>query len=311
MIGHSGVSTHDVGDGRHDSNRIVRDVTVVEVGPRDGLQNEANSVPTAAKVAFVDALSDAGLPVVEVTSFVHPKLVPQLADAAEVMAAIHRSPGVRYPVLVPNEQGLARALDADVDAIALFTAASEAFASANVAATIDETFERFAPVVAHAATRNIWIRGYISVSFGCPYSGAVSASAVAAVAERLLALGCDEICLADTIGVATSRDVQHTLRAMQQIVPIQRLALHFHDTSGNALRNVEAGLDYGVRIFDSAAGGLGGCPFAPGAPGNLATEDLIAMLDGAGLRTGVAVEGLTRAVAILAPYLTAPRFANA
>ncbi|MGH2618624.1 MAG: hydroxymethylglutaryl-CoA lyase [Thermomicrobiales bacterium] len=283
--------------------RADRDVIVVEVGPRDGLQNEAGQVPTAVKIAFVDALSGAGLPVVEVTSFVNPKLVPQLADAAEVMQGIHRKRGVRYPVLVPNERGLTRAIDAGVEAIALFTAATEAFARANVGASIDETFARFSPVVATAQERGIWIRGYVSVAFGCPYAGAVEPSAAVVVAERLHGLGCNEICLADTIGVASAGAVRDTLRIIAKSIPREQLALHFHDTSGNALRNVEEGLQHGVRIFDAAAGGLGGCPFAPGAPGNLATERLLAHLHRLGLRTGVDPGLVSAAVARLRPYV--------
>ena len=261
-------------------------MVVVEVGPRDGLQNETCSIPTNVKIAFVDALSDAGLPVIEVTSFVNPKAVPQLADAAEVMTGIQRANGTRYPVLVPNQRGFERALEAGADAIALFTSATEAFAQANVGTSIDGTFERFEPVVTAARQRGIWVRGYVSVSFGCPYSGAVGVRAVIDVAERLLRLGCDEVCLADTIGTATPDSVSDVLQAARTSIPIERLALHFHDTSGTALANVEQALELGVRIFDSAVGGLGGCPFAPGAPGNLGTERLIRRMEALGLRTG-------------------------
>lgn len=285
-----------------------RDVTVVEVGPRDGLQNEAEPIPTPLKIAFVDALSAAGLPVIEVTSFVNPKAVPQMADAAEVMAGISRRPGVRYPVLIPNERGMARALDANVDAIALFTAATDAFATANVGATIDETFARFAPVVATARERGIWIRGYVSVAFGCPYAGDVATGAVVDVAERLLAIGCHEVCLADTIGSATPVGVNEVLRAVMPSIPHDRLALHFHDTSGTAIANVAEGLEHGVRIFDAAAGGLGGCPFAPGAPGNLATESLLAFLEAQGLPTGVDAAAVSGATTLLRPLL--PRLAG-
>jgi hydroxymethylglutaryl-CoA lyase len=280
-----------------------RDVVVVEVGPRDGLQNEANPIPTREKVAFVDALSRAGLPVIEVTSFVSPKAVPQLADAAEVMSRIERRPGVRYPVLIPNLRGMERALQADVNAIALFTSATEAFASANVGTSIAGTFERFAEVVPLARERGIWVRGYVSVAFGCPYSGAVDPADVIPVVARLVALGCDEICLADTIGTATPRSVRDVLRASRGMVPIDRMALHFHDTSGLALANVETALDEGMCIFDSAAGGLGGCPFAPGAPGNLATERLVDRLHDLGLRTGVDAAAIAAAVTQLRPRL--------
>jgi hydroxymethylglutaryl-CoA lyase len=280
-----------------------RDVVVVEVGPRDGLQNEASSIPTSAKIAFVNALTAAGLPVIEVTSFVNPKAVPQLADAAEVMTGIRRANGTRYPVLVPNQKGFERALEVGVDAIALFTSATEAFAQANVGTSIDGTIERFEPVVADARQRGFWIRGYVSVAFGCPYSGAVGARAAISVAERLLELGCDEVCLADTIGTATPDSVRDTLQAARPSIPIERLALHFHDTSGSALANVEQALDLGVRTFDSAAAGLGGCPFAPGAPGNLGTEQLIGRLDALGLRTGAESDAVAAAVDVVRPYI--------
>jgi isopropylmalate/homocitrate/citramalate synthase len=282
---------------------IARDVTVVEVGPRDGLQNEPGVIPTAVKIAFIEALTDAGLPVVEATSFVNPKRVPQLADAAEVLAGIRRAPGVRFPVLVPNQRGLERATDAGADAIALFAAATEAFSEANVGASIADTFARFEPVVVAAHDRGMWIRGYVSVAFGCPYSGHVAPKAVVAVTQRLQALGCDEICLADTIGVATSESIHQLLRDVLTGVPVESLALHFHDTSGNALDNVEQGLAHGVRVFDAAAAGLGGCPFAPGAPGNLATERLVHHLENRGLRTGVAPDRLGEAVNILRAYV--------
>jgi isopropylmalate/homocitrate/citramalate synthase len=280
-----------------------RDVVVVEVAPRDGLQNEPALIPTNVKIAFVDALTDAGLPVIETTSFVNPKAVPQLADAAEVMTGIRRSPRVRYPVLIPNARGLERALAADVDAIALFTSATEAFANANVGTTIDGTFERFAATLALARPGSLWVRGYVSVAFGCPYAGAVKPSAAISVAERLLALGCHEICLADTIGVATPAQVRSMLVAAQGALPAERLALHFHDTSGRALANVEEALSLDIRIFDAAAGGLGGCPFAPGAPGNLSTAPLVERVEALGLRTGVDIPGLAAAVALLGPHV--------
>jgi hydroxymethylglutaryl-CoA lyase len=271
--------------------------TVVEVGPRDGLQNEAVAVPLAAKVAFVDALSAAGLPAIEATSFVNPKLVPQMADGDDVMRQIRRRPGVRYLALVPNERGYDRARDAGVDAIALFTAATDAFAQANVGTTIDGTFARFAPIADRARADGVWMRGYVSVALHCPYAGAVPAAAVPPVVERLLALGCDEICLADTIGGATPDDVARLLDVVVPVCPLDRLALHFHDTAGNALANVDAGLAAGVRIFDGAVAGLGGCPFAPGAPGNLATEALVAHLERRGVRTGVDLAALATAAA--------------
>lgn len=285
------------------SDHAERDVIVVEVGPRDGLQNEAQPVPTERKVAFIDALSAAGLPLIEATSFVNPRAVPQMADASEVMLGIVRYPGVRYPVLVPNERGLERARAVGVDAIALFTAATDEFAQANVGTSIAGTFERFAPVIERAKAEGVWVRGYVSVAFGCPYAGPVSAGAVSAVTEQLLAAGCDEICLADTIGVGTPSEVRAALDALSGSLPLASLALHFHDTTGAALDNVHVALERGVRIFDSAAGGLGGCPFAPGAPGNLATESLLKHLHQAGLRTGVDLDAVREATNLLRGYV--------
>ena len=276
------------------SNRLP--VTVVEVGPRDGLQNEPASVPTERKVAFVEALAAAGLPVIETTSFVSPAAVPQLADAEQVMRRIRRRPGVRYPVLVPNERGLERALDARADAIALFTAATEEFARANVGTSVDGTFDRFGPVMTRARDAGLWVRGYVSVAFGCPYAGAVDPGAAIAVADRLFALGCAEVSLADTIGIARPEGVGRLLDLARNQLPIDRLALHFHDTGNQALPNVAVGLDHGVVVFDAAAGGLGGCPFAPGAPGNLATERLVAFLAERGIDTGIDAAAVVAAV---------------
>lgn len=274
-------------------------VRIVEVGPRDGLQNEPEPVPTAAKVAFIDALAAAGLPVVEATSFVNPRAVPQLADAAEVMGGITRRKGARYPVLVPNQRGFERALDAGVTEIALFTSATDAFAQANVGTTIEGTFERFAPVAARALAAGIWVRGYVSVAFGCPYSGSVDSTSVVKVAERLLALGCAEVSIADTIGIASFVDVTRLLIDLRSSLPLERIALHFHDTGGRAIQNVAAGLEQGVTTFDSAAGGLGGCPFAPGAPGNLATESLVEFLADHGLDPGISISAVAAAVTAL------------
>jgi isopropylmalate/homocitrate/citramalate synthase len=276
--------------------RLPRHVTVVEVGPRDGLQNEAEIVPIEAKVRFIEALADAGLPVVESTSFVNPKAVPQLADAAEVMKRVERRPGTRYPVLVPNERGFERALAAGCDAIALFTAASEAFSQANVRASIDETFARFAPVAVAARAAGVSLRGYVSTAVDCPYSGPVDPNVVVEVTGRLFDLGCDEVSLADTIGTGTPQAVDRLLNLVLREFDGDKIALHFHDTHGLALANVMIGLDYGISVFDSAAGGLGGCPFAPGAPGNLATEKLLALLDGLGIETGVNRTGVAQAM---------------
>ena len=270
-------------------------VTVVEVGPRDGLQNEASAVPADAKVRFVEALAEAGLPVVEVTSFVSPRAVPQLADADEVLPAVQRREGVRYPVLVPNLRGLERAVAAGADAIAVFTAASEGFARANINMTIAESLAAFAPVVEQALMAGMWTRGYVSTAFGCPYDGAVEPGAVGRVASGLAALGCAEVSVGDTIGVARPEQVPGVVAAVAERVPLDRIALHLHDTGGRALDNVAAGLEAGVRTFDSSAAGLGGCPFAPGAPGNVATEALVRFLRREGFETGVDPGAVERA----------------
>jgi isopropylmalate/homocitrate/citramalate synthase len=270
-------------------------VEVVEVGPRDGLQNESRIVPTAAKIAFIDALSRAGLRSIEATSFVNPKAVPQLADAVEVMRGIERHPGVRYSALVPNERGLDRALEADVDSIALFTAATDAFCQANIRCTIEESFQRFEPVVRRAKAADVWIRGYVSVAFDCPYSGKVQPEAALAVADRLFRLGCNEVSIADTIGTTTPDDVAALLAIARGKLPFDRTALHFHDTTGQAIDNVSLALDRGIAIFDASAGGLGGCPFAPGAPGNLSTEQLLAFLEERGIDTGIDRSAVQRA----------------
>lgn len=276
-------------------------VTVVEVGPRDGLQNEKGFVPTAVKVAFVEALAEAGIPVVETTAFVSPRAIPQLADSAEVFARVRKRPGTRYPVLVPNERGLSRALAAGVREIALFTAATDTFNLRNVNASIEESFARFAPVLARAKEEGLRVRGYVSTAFGCPYEGRVDPAKAALVAARLFASGCEEVSLGDTIGVAVPSQVTDVLgRAKEAGIPIERIALHMHDTRGTALANVVEGLREGVRVFDSSAGGLGGCPYAPGAAGNLATEDLLYLLHGMGWETGVDLPMVTAASEALA-----------
>ena len=285
---------------------LPKRVTVVEVGPRDGLQNEAVSIPTAVKVAFVNALSDAGLPAIEVTSFVRPESIPQLADAEDVMQSIDRKPGVRYPVLVPNERGFDRAVSAGANEIALFTAASESFAQHNINATIAQSIERFTPVVERAKKMDMRVRGYVSTAFGCPYEGQVEPQAVLDVVHKLLELGVDEISVGDTIGVATPTQVAQVCALLLRTVGAGRLALHFHDTRGTALANVVAGLLSGIAIFDSSAGGLGGCPYAPGAAGNLATEDLIYMLDGMGIQTGVDLDRVVQASLLIAAHLDHP-----
>ena len=262
-------------------------VTVVEVGPRDGLQNEAVEVSTADKVAFVDRLSDAGYPVIEVTAFVSPKWVPRMADAAEVFAGIRRRPGARYTALVPNVAGLERALAANVAEVAIFPAASETFSLRNINQTIEQSMAGYQNVCARAEQAGVRVRGYLSTAFGCPYEGAVAVARVVELSEALIAMGAFEVAVSDTIGVAHPGQVVEVVGALALRVPLDRVALHFHDTRGTALANVLAALDLGVATFDASAGGLGGCPYAPGAAGNLATEDLIFMLDGLGIETGV------------------------
>lgn len=275
--------------------RAPKRVTVYEVSPRDGLQNEAKAVPSDVKIAFVNALADAGLRWIETTSFVNPNAVPQLADASEVMAGIDRKSGTRYPVLVPNARGMERALEAQADAVALFAAASEAFSQANVRASIAETFERFEPVARIAKRERVWLRGYVSTAFHCPFAGRIAPEDAVVVAERLFELGCDEVAIADTIGRATPQDTDRLLELALRRLPMDKLALHLHDTFGLALANVMIALDAGVTVFDGSAGGLGGCPFAPGAPGNLATEKLVNLLDSMGIETGVNAQAVADA----------------
>ena len=267
-------------------------VRIVEVGPRDGLQNEARHVPAATKIALIDRLSACGLSVVEATSFVSPKWVPQMADAAQVLGGIVRADGVLYPVLVPNDTGLSRALEAGVREIAVFTAASDAFNQRNINCDVDESLRRLAPVVARAKAEGLWVRGYVSTVLGCPYQGRVPLHDVVRVARALDAMGCAEISLGDTIGVGTAKKAREMLEACAAEVPMARLAVHFHDTYGQALANVYACLEAGVRVVDASVAGLGGCPYAQGASGNLASEDLVYLLHGLGLQTGVDLDAL-------------------
>ncbi|MDQ6601645.1 MAG: hydroxymethylglutaryl-CoA lyase [Chloroflexota bacterium] len=278
-------------------------VRIVEVGPRDGLQNESVFVPTEAKIRFIDLLTDAGLPVIEATSFVSPKAIPALADADQVFPAIAQRPGTRYPVLVPNLRGLDRALAAGVREIALFTAASETFTKRNINMTIDESLAVFAAVMERARPEGLTVRGYVSTAFGCPYEGYVPPTRVAEVARRLFDLGVAEVSIGDTIGVATPNQIVEMMPLLTDIAPVEALALHLHDTRGTALANAYAGLQAGITCFDSAAGGLGGCPYAPGASGNLATEDLLYMLDGLGIETGVEIAKVVAASHFLATVL--------
>jgi hydroxymethylglutaryl-CoA lyase len=273
-------------------------IRVVEVGPRDGLQNEKTIIPTEVKVAFVDALSAAGFDEIEVSSFVAPKWVPQLADAAQVFAAITRRPGVRYTALVPNEQGLERALDARVDKIAVFTAASETFTRKNINASIAESIERFRPVVTRSP---VPVRAYVSTAFHCPFEGPVAPERVLEVAERLSAIGCADLSIGDTIGKATPEEVRRLLDLFLPRFGPERLAMHFHDTYGRAGENARVSAEAGITVFDASAGGIGGCPYAPGASGNVSTQALVDLFPG---RTGIDRSALDAASAVVRPYLS-------
>jgi len=278
-------------------------VTVVEVGPRDGLQNEAAHVSVDDRVAFCDALLAAGLPVVEVGAFVSPKWVPQMAGSDELFRRLRKRPGARTPVLVPNRKGYEAARDAGCREIAVFTAASETFNRRNINASIDESFARFAEFVPEAKRDGTWVRGYVSTCFGCPYEGKVAPEKVVEVARRLVEIGCDEISIGDTIGVAVPTQSRDVMGLLLGVVPAERLAVHFHDTRGTALANVLAALEVGIAIVDSSAGGLGGCPYAPGASGNLASEDLLYMLHGMGIATGVDLDKVVAASRAMEPRL--------
>jgi len=267
-------------------------VRIVEVGARDGLQNEKTIVPTASKIELIDRLSACGLRSIEATSFVSPKWIPQLADATEVYAGIAKKAGVSYPVLVPNLQGYERARAVGVSEIAVFTAASEAFAQKNINASIDGSIERFRPVIERAQTDGVKVRGYVSTVLGCPYQGDVPLADVVRVAQRLHALGCYEISLGDTIGIGTPQKARAMLAAVADVVPMAALAVHFHDTRGQALANILACLELGVSVIDSAVSGVGGCPYARGASGNVASEDVVYMLQGLGIETGIDLDRL-------------------
>ena len=268
-------------------------VRIVEVGPRDGLQNEKTIIATADKVELIDRLSQTGLRSIEATSFVSPKWIPQLADAAEVFAAIDRKPGISYPVLVPNEKGYERALEVGAQEVAVFTAASEAFNQKNINASIDESIERFRPVLERARADGVKVRGYVSTVLGCPDQGQVPVADVVRVAARLHALGCYEISLGDTIGVGTPHKARAMLKAVAAEVPMPALAVHFHDTYGQALANILACLEEGVAVVDSAVSGTGGCPYAKGASGNVASEDVVYLLHGLGVETGIDLQKLS------------------
>ena len=285
---------------------LPRRVTVVEVGPRDGLQNEAAPVTVDDRVAFCNRLLDAGLKVVEIGAFVSPRWVPQMAGSDEVVRRVGRRPGAKTPVLVPNRQGFEQARQAGVKEIAVFTAASETFNKKNINATIDESFQRFAEFVPEAATGEFWVRGYVSTCFGCPYEGKVKPEKVVEVARRLLEMGCHEISIGDTIGIGVPSQVTDVMGRLKEVAPPSSLAVHFHDTRGTALANVLAALATGIATVDSSAGGLGGCPYAPGASGNLATEDLLYMLHGMGIETGVDLDKVAAASRAIAPRLGHP-----
>jgi len=279
-------------------------VRVCEMGPRDGLQNEHTIVATADKIRYIDLLSESGLPLVEVTSFVSPKAIPQLADATEVFTHIHKRPGVRYPVLTPNLKGLERAKVAGADAIAVFTAASEAFTKRNINMTIDESIETFRDVVRNAKENNMWVRGYVSTAFGSPFGDVVEPEMVVDVSLKLMEMGCDEISIGDTIGVGVPSQVDELVPELVEAdIPLEKIAFHFHDTRGTALANVYAALQHGIAIFDSSSGGLGGCPYAPGATGNLGTEDLLYMLHRMGIKTGVDLDKVRAASRFIAGVL--------
>jgi hydroxymethylglutaryl-CoA lyase len=286
--------------------RVPKRVKIVEVGPRDGLQNEATIIPTDVKIELINLLSDTGLSAIEATSFVSPKWVPQMADNTQVMRGIFRRTGVSYPVLVPGIQGFAAAAAAGAEEIAVFGAASEAFSQRNINCSIAESMERFAPVIAAARQRNIKVRGYVSCVLGCPYQGNVSPDTVALVAGKLLEMGCYEISLGDTIGFGTPLKVQELIDKVAEVVPLEQVAVHFHDTYGQALANILASLELGIAVVDSSVAGLGGCPYAKGASGNVASEDLLYMLNGMGIETGVDLERLIAAGTYISNFLGRP-----
>lgn len=288
-------------------NFLPKQVKIVEVGPRDGLQNEPENIPTDVKVAFIRQLAEAGIKNIEATSFVHPKRIPQLADALEVLQALPLdNPDLTFSALVPNQKGLERALESGVKRIAVFTAASNTFTSKNINMSIKESLATFKPVVEEALKNGLSVRGYVSTCFVCPYEGEVPRNAVSDVTEQLLAMGVDEVSLGDTLGAAVPKDVYETLSGVLETVPVEKLALHFHDTYGTALANVYAGLELGITTFDASAGGLGGCPYAPGASGNLATEDLVYFMERMGISTGIDLEKLARASQTIESFLKRP-----
>ena len=291
--------------------KLPRAVKIVEVGPRDGLQNEASVIPLDIRVALIDRLSAAGLPAIEVGSFVSPKWVPQMADTGRVLAKINRKPGVAYPVLVPNRQGLDAALAAGAQEVAVFGAASQSFSQKNINCSIEESLDRFGSVVDAARRHDLRVRGYVSCVLGCPYEGAIRPEAVAEVAERLAAMGCYEISLGDTIGVGTPAAAVAMIKAVAKRVPVHRLAVHFHDTYGQSLANILAVMQLGVAVVDASVGGLGGCPYARGASGNVASEDVLYMLNGLGIDTGVDLPAVASIGAWISSHLARPNGSRA
>ncbi|MBX9462573.1 MAG: hydroxymethylglutaryl-CoA lyase [Aquamicrobium sp.] len=285
---------------------MAEQVTIVEVGPRDGLQNEPAAVAVEVRVELVRQLAQAGLRRIEVGSFVSPRRIPQMTGTAELLRSLPQFDGIVYGVLVPNEQGAREAVELSIQEIAVFTSASETFSQRNINCSIDESFDRFLPVMELAKARSIPVRGYVSCVLGCPYEGKVPVQSAVNVSRRLAALGCREISLGDTIGIGTPREASATVRAVAAELPIDRLAVHFHDTRGQALANILACLDDGVRTIDSSVAGLGGCPYAPGASGNVATEDLVYMLDGLGMETGIDLSAVVAAGDFISRHLGRP-----
>ena len=287
-------------------NNLPKKVRIVEVGPRDGLQNEKQPIPTAAKIQLIENLVDAGLTYIEAGSFVNPKWVPQMADSGEVFAGITRKPGITYAALTPNLQGYERAVAVNANEVAIFAAASEAFSQKNINCSISESIQRFETLIDSAKKQNIPVRGYISCVLGCPYSGAVDATTVASIAQDLLAMGCYEVSLGDTIGVGTAGQVKHLIETVAHAIPIEKIAAHMHDTYGQALANIYAALEMGVSVMDSSVAGLGGCPYAAGATGNVATEDLVYLLNGMGIEHGVNLDKLIYAGNTISNILMKP-----
>jgi len=286
-------------------------ITLVEVGPRDGLQNEKLKLETTIKIELIERLAHCGIPVIEAGSFVSPKWVPQMADTQAVMAGVTRLPGTRYPVLVPNLTGYERAIEAGATEIAVFAAASESFSQRNTNCSISESMTRLEPVTEHARAEGIRLRAYVSCVLGCPYEGEIKAEAVARISEKLMQMGCDEISLGDTIGVGTPAVANALVRTVGSVVPVEQLAVHFHDTYGQALANILACLDAGVRIIDSSVSGLGGCPYANGATGNVASEDVVYMLHGLGLTTGIDLYELAKTGEWISEQLQRPNNSKA